>query len=193
MILVPALAATAALLSAPPHISGRIAPKHERTRPTKNPRDGPTDSLRVAADIQLFAATLRAGRAVATAVDVVANSHTATDSPTFLASAWRTAASLYALGASPDTAWQELETIEGLSEVASLVKLSETSGSSLASGCERVAEALLGNAADHATARAERAGVLISIPLALCFLPAFFVLGLAPVVISLGTELIPTM
>ena len=39
-------------------------------------------------------------------------------------------------------------------------------------------------------ARAERAGVLIALPLTACFLPAFLVLGLAPVVISLGTELL---
>ena len=42
----------------------------------------------------------------------------------------------------------------------------------------------------QATARAERAGVLIALPLTLCFLPAFLVLGLAPVVISLGTALL---
>ncbi|MDU6013102.1 MAG: type II secretion system F family protein, partial [Corynebacterium sp.] len=37
---------------------------------------------------------------------------------------------------------------------------------------------------------AERAGVFIALPLAVCFLPAFIVLGLAPVVISLGAQLL---
>ena len=39
-------------------------------------------------------------------------------------------------------------------------------------------------------ARADRAGVLISLPLALCFLPAFIVLGLVPIVVSLSTQML---
>jgi pilus assembly protein TadC len=37
-----------------------------------------------------------------------------------------------------------------------------------------------------ATARARRAGVLITLPLGLCFLPAFLVVGVLPVVIGLA-------
>ena len=48
----------------------------------------------------------------------------------------------------------------------------------------RVRDAL----ADAAEARAQRAGVLIAAPLGLCFLPAFLVLGVAPVVIGLAGE-----
>ena len=39
-------------------------------------------------------------------------------------------------------------------------------------------------------AEAERAGVLIALPMTLCYLPAFFLLGLAPMVISLGTSIL---
>ncbi|MDN2502743.1 type II secretion system F family protein, partial [Nocardia nova] len=39
---------------------------------------------------------------------------------------------------------------------------------------------------DTAAARAERAGVLISGPLGLCFLPAFVCLGIVPVVAGLA-------
>ena len=56
-------------------------------------------------------------------------------------------------------------------------------------GAERIASRLRDAAADDATARAERAGVLISIPLTAFFLPSFFVLGLIPTAISLGTHL----
>ncbi|MFD1151692.1 secretion system protein, partial [Saccharothrix hoggarensis] len=38
---------------------------------------------------------------------------------------------------------------------------------------------------DQAEARAQRAAVLVAGPLALCFLPAFLCLGVAPVVIGL--------
>mgnify|MGYP001942212230 FL=1 len=68
--------------------------------------------------------------------------------------------------------------------------MTNSSGAALAQGCERIASNLRADAADHAKTKAERAGVLIAIPLTAFFLPAFFVLGLAPVVISLGTNLI---
>jgi hypothetical protein len=41
---------------------------------------------------------------------------------------------------------------------------------------------------DGAQASAQRAGVLITGPLGLCFLPAFLVLGIAPVVAGLAGE-----
>ncbi|WP_018297922.1 type II secretion system F family protein [Corynebacterium lubricantis] len=184
----------AALCVPAPIPAVRITPIVNNGRTSKTPRDGPVDYFQIAADIELFSACLRAGRSITAAVDIVAATYTAAhdnSSPATqqLASAWRTASSLHALGATTDTAWQELATIPGLKEVAALVKLSATSGASLADGCARIAISLHDDAADNSTARAERAGVLISIPLALCFLPAFFALGLAPVVISLGAEL----
>ena len=44
---------------------------------------------------------------------------------------------------------------------------------------------------DVAEARAQRAAVLITAPLGLCFLPAFLVLGVAPVVIGLADDVLP--
>ena len=41
---------------------------------------------------------------------------------------------------------------------------------------------------DTAEARAQRTAVLITAPLGLCFLPAFLVLGIAPVVIGLAAD-----
>ncbi|NJA60175.1 translation initiation factor IF-2, partial [Streptomyces sp. NEAU-H3] len=40
-----------------------------------------------------------------------------------------------------------------------------------------------------ATAAARRAGVLVTAPLGLCFLPAFLILGVAPVLLGLAGEL----
>ena len=95
-----------------------------------------------------------------------------------------------ALGAEPERAWSELASVPGGADLASLVTLSNSSGTSLSAGCVRIAERLQAEAADRATAKAERAGVLIAIPLTAFFLPAFFTLGLAPVVISLGSEML---
>ena len=75
-------------------------------------------------------------------------------------------------------------------DLAHLVTLSNSSGAALAESCARIAKRLREEASDAATAKAERAGVLIAIPLTAFFLPAFFALGLAPVVISLGASLL---
>jgi pilus assembly protein TadC len=44
-------------------------------------------------------------------------------------------------------------------------------------------------ALDAAEAAAQRAGVLITAPLGLCFLPAFVCLGIAPIVAGLAGEI----
>ncbi|OIR40909.1 MULTISPECIES: type II secretion system F family protein [Corynebacterium] len=161
---------------------GRVG--RDVTRAPKTPRDGPSPSPgRSATDIRLFAACCRAGLPVAAAAGAVADTHGEDPSP------WHTVAALSALGADPARAWAELHTVPGGEELAHLVALSNATGATLAAGCERIAVSLTADAADHATARAERAGVLIALPLTAFFLPAFFVLGLAPVVVSLGQTL----
>ena len=150
------------------------------------PRDGPatTDHNRCASDIALFAACVTAGLPPALAAATVADTYPSGASP------WHTTAALLALGAHPERAWSELRPLPGGADLADLVTLSNASGTALANGCTRIAERLRSTSADAATAKAERAGVLIAIPLTAFFLPAFFVLGLAPVVISLGADML---
>lgn len=155
----------------------------------KNPRDGPRtepDRFHLAGDIDLFAALIDAGlsttasaRAVAAAAEPATAGH------------WRTVAALLAVGVPPQRAWADVAHVEGLGELARLARLSDRSGAALAGACRRIATELRDTAGTSATARAERAGVLIALPLSLCFLPAFLILGLAPVVIGLGRELLP--
>ena len=104
--------------------------------------------------------------------------------------AWRSTASLLSLGFDADRAWRELAQAPGLGELAALARSSHHSGAGLSNGCSRIAARLRDDGADHATAEAERAGVLIALPMTLCYLPAFFLLGLAPMVISLGTSIL---
>ena len=103
---------------------------------------------------------------------------------------WRRVVSYISLGVEPERAWAVMDGVTGLEELASLVTLSHASGTAVADGCDRIVDTLRAAAADDATAAAERAGVLISIPLAAFFLPAFFVLGLVPVVIGLGAGML---
>ncbi|WP_342320200.1 type II secretion system F family protein [Corynebacterium mayonis] len=186
MMLALVLLAAAAVL-VPPLPAQRIST-------TKVPRDGPAkakragvDRHRMASDIELFAACFRAGLGVDSAVAAVAESYGDTDNEA--AEVWRTVASLSALGTHTGLAWSEMQRLPGGAGLANLVALSGASGAALAGGCERLAAELRDAAADDATAAAERAGVLIAIPLTAFFLPAFFVLGLAPVVIGLARTL----
>ncbi|NUO57395.1 MAG: secretion system protein, partial [Hamadaea sp.] len=59
----------------------------------------------------------------------------------------------------------------------------------LAATLRRVAGDLRAAEADRAEARARRAAVLLVLPLGLCFLPAFVLAGLAPVVIAVVGQL----
>lgn len=176
--------AAAALAVTRPAPTGRLAAARPDTE--RRPRDGPAaaDANRCASDIALFAACVSAGLPASLAAAAVADTHQGE------AGAWHTTAALLALGAEPERAWSELRSIPGGAELADLVTLSNASGTALAHGCARIAARLRSHSADAATAKAERAGVLIAIPLTAFFLPAFFVLGLAPVVISLGANIL---
>ncbi|WP_306372050.1 type II secretion system F family protein, partial [Nocardia sp. CC216A] len=99
------------------------------------------------------------------------------------------AADLLALGADPAVAWERAGAGVCDAAVTALTRLarrSARSGASLAVAVGELAQQRRGEVEDAAAARAERAGVLISGPLGLCFLPAFVCLGIVPVVIGLA-------
>lgn len=148
-----------------------------------------TDPLRLAAGWDLLAACLRAGLPVATAVHA-----TADQVPGPAADQLRTIADRLALGADPRHAWQ-LPDAGGdaasvaLSKLARAARRSAHSGTGLASVAQAAARELRDSALDLAAARGQRAGVLITGPLGLCFLPAFLALGVVPVVLGLASGL----
>lgn len=145
-------------------------------------RDGPTSALDIAADIELFAACIHAGLSTAHATTAVA---AITQSER-----WRSVQALLAIGVEAERAWAPMRGADGLAELAALATMSERSGGALSAGCQRIVDKLRRDSDNTAKAAAERAGVLIALPLATCFLPAFFILGLAPTVISLGTTML---
>ena len=67
-----------------------------------------------------------------------------------------------------------------------LVRRSSRAGASLTAGVDELAVEIRRRAEDLALEKAERAGVAISGPLGLCFLPAFVCLGIVPVVVGLA-------
>jgi pilus assembly protein TadC len=93
-----------------------------------------------------------------------------------------------ALGADPAAAWNVAEA-SPVHRLARAARRSAHTGASLASVAEATAAEIRASALDLAAARGQRAGVLITGPLGLCFLPAFLALGVAPVVIGLASGL----
>ena len=181
----PLLALAAALLLWSPHrpAAARLKRLYTRPAPTHRPR-APTRTSSAAA-FDLLAACLSAGMPVPTAIRAVADHF-----PPHITTPLRETADLLALGATPADAWTPAAACPDLAPLARGARRSARSGTALADLANGLARRARDQAADAAEARAQRAAVLIAGPLALCFLPAFLCLGIAPVVIGLATTLL---
>jgi pilus assembly protein TadC len=100
----------------------------------------------------------------------------------------RRVAGLLALGADPAHAWREAGEQPQLAGFARAASRSAGTGAALAEAARAEGGRIRAELVDTAEARAQRAAVTITGPLGLCFLPAFLVLGIAPVVIGLAGE-----
>lgn len=94
-------------------------------------------------------------------------------------------AGLLRVGADVDRAWQPADGDPWLEPVAAASRRSAQAGADLAITVREQARAARRAEAGADERRAQRAGVLMTAPLTLCYLPAFVCLGLAPVVIAL--------
>ncbi|MEE6261272.1 type II secretion system F family protein [Plantactinospora sonchi] len=139
--------------------------------------------LREAADLplaaDLLAAALRAGAPVDRAVSAVAE---ALDGP--LGGRLTQVGRTLRLGGDPAEAWSELVAVPGGERLTRAAVRSAASGAALAGALTRLADDLRADRATAAEAAARRAGVLIVLPLGLCFLPAFILAGLVPVIVA---------
>jgi pilus assembly protein TadC len=142
--------------------------------------------LRLAASWDLLAACLRAGLPVPLAVRAVAG-----ELPTAAAAALRRSGELMALGADPVACWAPALADPDLAPLARAARRTARSGTALAGAATELAEEVRSRARDHEEERAQRAAVLITGPLGLCFLPAFLCLGVLPVVMALASRLAP--
>jgi hypothetical protein len=141
------------------------------------------DSPELAGCWELLAACLEAGLPVAGAVLA-----TATPLTGAAGQGMRRVAGLLELGADPVDAWRTVEHRQALAPFARAAARSAGTGAALARVARTECARLRAGLTDAAQARAQRAAVLITGPLGLCFLPAFLVLGIAPVVIGLAGE-----
>ncbi len=98
-------------------------------------------------------------------------------------------AAMLSLGADADTAWRIVDLDDDLAPLGAAARRSAAGGTTLADAVREHAEQLRRDSRDEAARSAGRAGVLMTAPLGLCFLPAFLCLGLAPVVLGLLSRL----
>jgi pilus assembly protein TadC len=187
MIWAAVLLAAALLIGGTPVAATRLA-SGSPSGGMPSPASGPSgDLLAVASSLDVLAACLTSGMAVASAAAASGES-----APRPLADVLNRAAALLALGADPVTAWsapkpgrdRRMETLQRLAI------RSASSGAALAHGVGDLADEARLDAGDEARAAAERASVLIAGPLGLCYLPAFVCLGIVPVIAGLAVDVL---
>ncbi|MFD8145127.1 type II secretion system F family protein [Streptomyces sp. NPDC059708] len=94
------------------------------------------------------------------------------------------------LGGEPGAAWGRLAGIPGARGLAECLERAARTGAPAAEPVSRLAAALRADRSRRAGARAQRAAVLVTAPVGLCFLPAFLAVGVAPVVIGMASGLL---
>lgn len=94
------------------------------------------------------------------------------------------------LGGEPAEAWRRLGAIPGAGPLARLLERAGESGAPAADPVARLAADCRAERGRTATAAARKAGVLMTAPVGLCFLPAFIAVGVLPVVIGLAGGLL---
>ncbi|MFE7562938.1 type II secretion system F family protein [Kitasatospora sp. NPDC057500] len=133
---------------------------------------------------ELLAACLGSAASPAAAVAAVGASVDAPMGPRLLS----TAAEL-ALGSPPEVCWRRLgEEHPPLAPLAGCLVRTSLSGAPAAAALSGLASGRRAEAVRVAHTRVRRAGVLATAPLGLCFLPAFVLVGVAPVVMGLTSR-----
>jgi pilus assembly protein TadC len=155
------------------------------------PFAGEGERLRAAGEmpvaVDLLAAALRAGVPPERAARVVGEALGGPIGARLLASA-----DALLVGEQPALAWANLGDLPGADRLVRAAVRSSDSGAALAGALERVAGDLRAARGAAAEAAAHRVGVLVVLPLGLCFLPAFLLAGVVPVVVAVLGEVLRT-
>ncbi|MFI1282511.1 type II secretion system F family protein [Streptomyces sp. NPDC020858] len=133
----------------------------------------------------LLAACLAAGAGPVEAAEVVGES---LDGP--VGERLARAGAELRLGGEPGAGWGRLAEIPGARTLAECLERAARTGAPAAQPVSRLASGLREERARRAGAGAQRAAVLVTAPVGLCFLPAFLAIGVAPVVIGMASGLL---
>lgn len=178
------LTAVALVVFPVPGSAARVRTGDQETAP-RSVTHTPPDPHAVPAAFDLFAACLRSGMPAAGAARVVAES-----APPGLAAALRRGADRLQLGADPADAWTGSGDDDILDDFARAARRSAKSGAPLSDTVADLATRFREETDDRVAEAIDRAGVLVSGPLGLCFLPAFVCLGIVPVVVGLARDVL---
>jgi Flp pilus assembly protein TadB len=89
------------------------------------------------------------------------------------------------LGVDPAEAWEPLRHDPAVAPLARAMVTSTRSGARVADAAERLADDLAAEGRARAESRARTVGVRAAVPLGLCLLPSFLLIGIVPVVAGL--------
>ncbi|WP_234412470.1 type II secretion system F family protein [Nocardioides sediminis] len=136
--------------------------------------------------VDLLAATLRSGAAPAAGLAVVCAA-----CPGAAADRLEPVLARLRVGLPAAEVWRVLATDEVLAPLGHTLARAEVSGSSVAEAVERLADDLEREALATVEDRARAVGVRAAVPLGLCLLPAFILIGIVPTVAGLLATLRP--
>ncbi|MFI7419214.1 type II secretion system F family protein [Nonomuraea sp. NPDC049684] len=157
---------------------------HRKEPPqSRQEREQITADLPFAAD--LMTACLLAGQPVTAATDLAA---TTIGGPLGQRLAW--VGSQLRLGADPEPTWATLAKDPALSQLSRAMSRAAQTGAPLADVLTRLADDARDTAKAASLAAARTVGVKAVAPLGLCFLPAFVLLGIIPVIAGLASTIV---
>ena len=188
LVLPAVLAAVAVLVSVRPPASalGRLTPGVRLAIPewVRRRFEPPADTTRLATELPdtlgFLAVCLDAGQPMAGAVHAVARI-----SPPATADLLQGVAAQLALGRAGPQAWETLRAHPIWGPVAADIARAERSGTALTGVLRVHAEDIRQDSRDRALKAARTVGVRSVIPLMVCFLPAFMLIGVIPIIAGL--------
>jgi len=158
-------------------VIGRAEPAAVRDRRRAVARDLPHV-------VALFAAALRSGAASGDAIDQVCRAL-----PGPAADRLAGVAARLSLGLDPAHVWSTLADAPPLVALGRTMARAHTTGAPVVAAVERLADELARSGRAESEERARAVGVQAAVPLGLCLLPAFVLIGIVPLVVALLTSL----
>lgn len=130
--------------------------------------------------VELFAATLRSGASPGAGIAVVCAAL-----PGPAADRLSGVAARLSLGLDPVAVWSALEGDPELGRLGRAMARAQSTGAPVVASVERLADDLARAGRAEAEERARTVGVRAALPLGLCLLPAFLLVGIVPLVVAL--------
>lgn len=158
-------------------VIGRAEPADVRARRAAVRRDLPHV-------VALFAASLRSGASPADAIGQVCAAL-----PGAAADRLGAVAARLSLGLDPVEVWSSLADDPALAGLGRTLARAHATGAPVVAAVERLADELSRDARAETEERARAVGVQAAVPLGLCLLPAFVLIGIVPLAVALLTSL----